>query len=152
MISNWFNFDPFASRIVRTAGVVIILNNIEFLLCHQTNSKGLSFPKGRVDSGESEIDAAIRELREETSISVDISMITNPKNPIMIQYKNKSKYRNLYLYTIYISDISEIGLESKIISSDKLQLSEIDWVGFVNKKDSISSLSKNFLSLTHLLK
>lgn len=34
------------------------------------------------------------------------------------------------------SDISEIGLDSEVIPSDKLPLGEIDWAGFINREEA----------------
>lgn len=142
MTSRWFDFDPFESKMKKSAGVIIILNGQKVLLCHPTNSRWFgtySFPKGGLNKGESEIDAAIRELREESSIIIDKSKITNPNIPIIVDYINKKgekKYKQLYLYTVYINDISEIGLDSEIIPKEKLQLSEIDWCGFLPKQEA----------------
>ena len=77
-LKKWFDFDPFDSKMKKSAGIVIILGKKKILLCHSTNSKWFgtySVPKGGVNRGESEIDGAIRELREETSIKVEKSQI-----------------------------------------------------------------------------
>jgi len=53
-----------------TAAVVMIDNDGNILGCHGTGKPkdyGFDFPKGEVEKGEEDIDAAIRELREETS-------------------------------------------------------------------------------------
>ena len=44
--------------------------NIEILLIKHVNSGHWSFPKGHMESGESEIETALREIKEETGIDV----------------------------------------------------------------------------------
>lgn len=153
MIKKWFDFEPFESEMKKSAGVIIILNKTKILLCHPTNSKwfgSYSFPKGGINEGESEIDGALRELREESSVIVNKNQISNIKDPIVVDYVNKKgvKYKRLYLYTVYINDISEIGLDSEIIPSEKLQLEEIDWCGFLSKQEAIPRI---FHRVEHLL-
>lgn len=68
-------------RLVESAGVLIRCQD-RFLLCHSTfQSKlyGWGLPKGRVDSGESPIQAAARELYEESGYKVrenELSLLT----------------------------------------------------------------------------
>ena len=154
MIKKWFDFEPFESEMKKSAGVIIILNNNKILLCHPTKAKwfgSYSFPKGGINEGESEVDGALRELREESSIIVNKSQIKNIKDPIIVDYVDKKgvKYKRLYLYTVYINDISEIGLDSEIIPNEKLQLEEIDWCGFLTKNEAIPRI---FHRVEHLLK
>ena len=54
-----------------TCAVVIINKNGDILGCHGTgkpNGQGYDFPKGCADLGESDLQAALRELKEETGI------------------------------------------------------------------------------------
>lgn len=141
MINKFFEFQDFESKMKISAGVIIILNNDKILLCHPSNAKwfgSYSFPKGGVDEGETIKQAALRELFEETSVRITEDMISD--EPISLDYMNYKKkgvvYKRIYLYTLYISDISEIGLESEVISRSKLPLDEIDWAGFVTKEES----------------
>jgi len=147
-ISNWFNFDPFEGKVKKSAGVIIILNQEKVLLCHPTNSKWFetySFPKGQVDSGETPIQTAIRELKEEVSITISESQISNPKDPIVVEYDRKGKkYKMVYLYTVYINKLSEIGLTSDVIPKENLQLSEIDWAGFLTFTEAYKRIFKRF--------
>ncbi len=136
----------------KSAGVVIILKNEKILLCHSTNSewyKTYSFPKGGIEKDETKIDAAIRELKEETSIKIRKSQIDN-KEPIVVEYKDSKGiiYKKVYLYKVYINDISEIGLREEIIPKKKLQIAEIDWCGFVTKKEAENKI---FFRVRHLL-
>lgn len=156
-IKNWFDFIPFESKIKKSAGVVIILKNNKILLCHATNSKwNESFgpPKGGLEIGEAEIDGAIRELKEETSIIIDKNKISNPKHPINIDYIYKTGviYKRLYLYTVFIEDVSEIGLSSERVSFKKLQSEEIDWCGFLTKKEAKKKILPRFSIILNILK
>lgn len=156
-IKNWFSFTSLDGRIKKSAGIVIILKKNKILLCHATNSKWTNTfgpPKGGVDKGEIEIDGAIRELKEETSITIDKNKIDNPKKPIIIDYqsKNREVYKRLFLYLVYIDDISEIGLLSETIPKSKLQIGEIDWCGFLTKKEAKKRISQRLSHLLFLLK
>ena len=153
-IKKWFEFTP--NRMKKSAGVIIILNKTKILLCHATGSKWIGTfgpPKGGLNPGETEIQGAIRELKEETSIKLDINLITNPDDPIIIDYISKSgdKYKRLFFYTVYIDDVSEIGLTSEIIPINKLQKDEIDWCGFLDKKEAEKRIFHRVSSILDLL-
>lgn len=54
---------------------VIVTDGERILLGHVTGSRHWDIPKGKVDPGESVLDGAVRELREETSLVVDPSIL-----------------------------------------------------------------------------
>ena len=156
-IKKWFNYDPFEWKVKVSAGVIIILRNEKILLCHPTGhtwNDSYSFPKGGVDDGESNIDAAIRELREETSLVIDESQIDNINKPIIVNYRNKKgrKYKKVILYTVRISSISEVGLDRDVIERERLQLDEVDWCGFLTKQDAHPKIFHRFAHLLDLIK
>jgi len=137
----------------KSAGVIIILNNNKILLSHATNARWqgtFSFPKGGIEKDEKKKDAAIRELAEETSIVITKEQISNPDEAIIVNYtdRNGETYKRLYLYTVYIEDISEIGLESEIVPTENLQIEELDWCGFLTKEEA---QDKIFNRVAHLL-
>ena len=127
--------------------------NNKILLSHATNArweKTFSFPKGGIEKDEKKKDAAIRELMEETSIVITKEQISNPDDAIIVNYIDKAgiNYKRLYLYTVYIEDISEIGLESEIVPIENLQADELDWCGFLTKEEA---KDKIFNRVEHLL-
>ena len=139
----------------KSAGIIIILNNKKVLLAHPTNSRWTntySFPKGGIEEGESQIDAAIRELKEETSIEVSIDKIED-KKPIVILYNDKRGkiYKELYLFKVYINDISEIGLESETLPKEMLQIEELDWCGFLTKEEAKTKIFYRVADLLNLI-
>lgn len=156
MIKKWFDYDPFKDRMKVSGGIILILNKSKILLVHPSKAKWYetySVPKGGVNEGESEIDAAIRELQEETSLIVTKDMITNPKDPIIIEYQNKQgkKYKKLVLFTVYINNISEVGMEKETMDKSKLQLKEVDWCGFLDKKEAQLRIFHRMSSLVELI-
>jgi putative (di)nucleoside polyphosphate hydrolase len=57
-----------------SCGTLVVNNRGELLLCHVTGTKHWDIPKGMRDPGESMLEAARRELREETGIQFDEDM------------------------------------------------------------------------------
>lgn len=133
-----------------SAGVIIVLGGEKLFICHPTSAKWYgtySFPKGGLEEGETEVDAAIRELLEETSISVSRSKLS--AKPLIVDYgdKNGVIYKKVYLYTLNINNVSEIGLDSEIVPKRKLQITEVDWAGFVSKEEASRRLFHRFIHL-----
>ncbi len=154
-IKKWFDYNQ-PDKLKVSGGIVLILNGTKILLAHPTKSKWYetySVPKGGVDDGESEMDAAIREIREETSLIVTKDMIVNPDDPIIINYKNKAgiTYKKLVLYKIYINNIGEVGMTSEILDKSNLQLREVDWCGFLDKKEAQLRIFHRMVSLLDLI-
>src|SRR5687768_14174723 len=72
-----------------TCGVFLICND-KLLIGHVTNSNDWSIPKGLMDPGETELESAIRELKEETNIdSSNISIVDMECIYETYQHKNK---------------------------------------------------------------
>ena len=70
--------------------------NIEILLIRHINSGHWSFPKGHVEPGETEVETAIREIREETSIDV----IIDPTFRETVSYSPKRDTQKVVVYFI----------------------------------------------------
>ena len=89
------------TKYVKCAGAIIINDNEEVAIVNQ-NYDSWSLPKGHIDPGESKIDAAKRELYEETGI----------KNATLIKYigkygrykigldgqDDKSEHKTIFIY------------------------------------------------------
>jgi len=120
-----------------SAGIIVRYKN-KYLLCHPTNSAWFgtySPPKGLLDDNEDIKDGAIREFFEETGILIKKELLKT--EPIEIIYnKKKSVYKTAYIFELTINDLSDIGMTSDIIDRNQLQLSEIDWCGFVKRKEA----------------
>ena len=118
-----------------TAGVAIKWEN-NILVVHPTNASwhnnAFGIPKGGIESGEEEIDAAIRELREETGIIIrphDLDLEVQVANHFGKDGKVKSQ---LIYYTMTIDHPNQIGLINHRVPRYQLQLEEIDWAGFID--------------------
>lgn len=155
-IKRWFEYGN-TSDLKVSAGIILILNKRKILLLHPTKSKWYgtySVPKGGVNPGESNIDAAIRELNEETSLNITKDMISNLEDPIIIDYQNKSgkKYKKLVLFKVFINSTSEIGLKKEILDRDMLQLTEVDWGGFLDIEEGELRIFHRMHSLLDLIR
>ena len=138
-------------KIKKSSGLVIIQNN-KLLLEHPTNapwSHTYSFPKGGVEDGETHLEAAIRETREEIGVIFDISAIST-KNEFVIEYKNKhgKLYKKVYYYIVYLDD----NTLPEVIPDNLLQKEEADWAGFLTKEEAKEKIFWRFNEILDLLK
>lgn len=71
----------------KSCGCIILNDKKEILLVHQ-NAGHWGLPKGHIEEGETEVQTAIREVKEETNIDVEVntnyrySMIYSPKEDV----------------------------------------------------------------------
>ncbi|MDE6730950.1 MAG: NUDIX domain-containing protein [Oscillospiraceae bacterium] len=91
--------------------------NIEILLVRHINSGHWSFPKGHVESGETEIETAIREIKEETAIDV----LIDPTFRETVSYSPKRDTQKIVVYFI-------ARAKNYNFTPQKDEISEVRWV------------------------
>lgn len=126
-----------------TAGIAVIYQD-KILLVHPTNSKWMgsySIPKGHIEKSESKKETAKREFYEETGIEIKSKL----GKPIELNYITIKK--RLWFYLLRIESLDEIGLDAEVVPKNQLQLSEVDWCGFVSKKEAIKRINRNMLEI-----
>lgn len=133
-----------------SAGLSIICNG-KILLVHPTNAgwwTSLSIPKGKVEDGETYLQAALRETMEEVGIEIPDEIVH--ADELMVRYRRKKKnggsgktYKKVFHFLVQIDDLSQIGLDSEKIPKEQLELDEVDWAGFFELDEAKKRLSKN---------
>jgi len=139
-----------------SAGLAIIYRGM-ILLAHTTGRKwwgSYGIPKGGIEPGESRIDAAIRETREEVGLDIPRSMIDpNPRTYVLTSRKYKYT-KTVYWYAVQVEDLGQIGMKSLVVPKSQLQLEEVDWAGFMPlaeaKKRAMSSQQQLLTQLVGL--
>jgi 8-oxo-dGTP pyrophosphatase MutT (NUDIX family) len=141
---------------IEVAGILIQNIDGDFLMCHPTNHPDVwSLPKGHIESGETPMQAAIRETIEETNI--DISKL-NGTILFLTQFSynisgNKTKNLHVFLFKSNI-DLKKLDLDIKCISSfttkdgsQKLEMDKHEWFSYdeVTKKGML--FMKNIFTL-----
>lgn len=134
-------------KLALAAGFVIIQDN-KILLEHPTNAKwyeSFSIPKGHLEPGEDFLHAAQRETLEEVGLDINPDDITS--GPHFVDYIDKGG--NLYKRVYYFIVEPSIKIKQKHL---KLQKSEIDWAGFLSKKDAKKRIHHRFKEVLKYLK
>lgn len=132
----------------KSAGLVLLKDN-KILLCHPTKAPWYgtySIPKGHIEEGESKIEAAIRETKEETGIEISKDEIN--KEEYKIEYRNKKgkKYKEVYYYIVNVN----FNLDD-ILPREQLELNEINWAGFLNKEEAKKRIFWRFKPMIKLI-
>lgn len=86
---------PRANSLVPSVNVVVVNDDGEILLIRRTDNDNWAVPGGAMDLGESIRDAALREVKEETGIEIEVSglvgIYTNPRH--VIEYTSNGEVR-----------------------------------------------------------
>ena len=91
-------------KLATSCGTLIVNKKGEVLLCHVTGTNHWDIPKGMQDAGESTLEAAIRELWEETGLEFDEVLF---KEIGCFDYR---KDKRLHLYTVRAAeDFDSLG-------------------------------------------
>lgn len=121
-----------------TCGIFLIDKNKNILICRVTNSKNhWSIPKGLCDKNEKLLDAALRELKEETSILLsnqNISFVGSFK------YSKSNKILTAFCCNIdYSIDANQLRCESMVNENGRIfpEVDKYEWVSIEEAKKLI---------------
>ena len=109
---------------VYSAGLAIIYDKKILLLQASERKFGKSYglPKGKLEDGETNLEAAIRETQEECGVNVPIDMI-DKKEHYYSFISRQHKFKKIVTYFIVkVDSLSQIGLDSIIIPKGQLQI------------------------------
>ena len=138
-----------------SAGIAIVFKD-KLLLAHPTgqNNKMWGIPKGKIEKGESYLQAAIRETEEEVGIQVR-PMLLFKKDFYTILYRNRNSnvvYKELYYFVLKIDSLDEIGLSSEMVDRNQLELREIDESYFMDYNEAKKKIFWRFKEMLNLIK
>ncbi|MGH3358983.1 MAG: NUDIX hydrolase [Nocardioidaceae bacterium] len=99
---------PPANSMVPSVNVVVTSDDGEILLIQRSDNGNWALPGGAIDLGESIMDAAIREVEEETGIRCDITglvgLYSNPRH--VIEYTSNGEVRQEFSIVLTATVIS----------------------------------------------
>jgi 8-oxo-dGTP pyrophosphatase MutT (NUDIX family) len=120
-----------ASKTVPCAGFVVFNSDSTKVVMVSTPRGNLSFPKGKRNKGETDLETAFRELREETGLSEET--IVRIGNEYVDEMSNKG-HPNVRYFVCRIKDD-----RFKFIIEDEEELASVEWYD-VNRVDSLPNL------------
>jgi len=129
-----------------SAGIAIIFDG-KVLLGHSsgrradTASFGIS--KGGIDAGESKLEAAIRETREEFGIKVPKSLIDKQEYTFVVTSRKYKYNKVVYYYIAEIKSLSQIGLKDLVVPKKQLQIKEVDYAKFMTRDEAQKAIMQS---------
>lgn len=122
---------PQANSLVPSANVVVVNDGGALLLIHRSDNDNWALPGGAMDLGESLVDTAVRETREETGITCEVTglvgIYTDPKHVILYTSNGEARQEFSVVFT------------ARAVSGTPTTSSESRRVEWVNR-DAVGSL------------
>jgi len=134
-----------------SAGLAIIWED-KVLLAHTTGRNfktGYGIPKGGIEKGETQLDAAIRETSEEIGIEVPRSLVSSNSYQFGVDAKKWGYRKIVHYYIVQIDSLDQIGLKEPKVPKSQLQIEEINDARFMDYKQAakvINVSQKDLLS------
>ena len=136
----------------KSAGIAIIYRN-QILMSHAVNApwfKSWMPPKGKLEEGETEEEAACREVEEECGISIDPSLLGRRHVVPYTKGPSGKKYKEVYIFECRIQSLDEVGIPSLIkgeIPKYLLQEEELSDAKFMTKKECEGRVLPRYLAM-----
>lgn len=109
----------------KSCGAIVVEDGKVLLVKH--NAGHWDFPKGHVEEGETEIETAIREVKEETNIDIKIEK----ENKYISEYSPKENVMKTVIYFI----------GEKVGGEDKPQIEEVSDVEWVDVNKAVERIT-----------
>lgn len=139
---SWEDVDDSLDK--KVAGVAIIYDN-KILLVHPTNASWqkptLGIPKGKVEDGEDVLTASLRELKEETGISLDASVLSNEPYVTDIYDDKGNVKKQLIYFMCNIDNLNALHMDRLTVDKSRLQIEEVDWAGFLGPDEAYPKMT-----------
>eukprot|EP00916_Digyalum_oweni_P004949 GHVL01008860.1.p1 GENE.GHVL01008860.1~~GHVL01008860.1.p1 ORF type:complete len:149 (+),score=26.92 GHVL01008860.1:28-474(+) len=140
----------------KAAGIVLwhkLSGECKFLLLKNKNRGHWSFPKGHLLTGESMYEAAVREVAEETNLSMDDLIVdSNFKETITYKVKGNERYNGETIdkeVCYWMAKLKDETALSKIMISQ--EHSEGDWFTFDAACDKVKNQPTNLVILKKVI-
>lgn len=122
---------------VQTTCGVLVTDGANLLICHPTHGKTWDIPKGRRDEGETDAEAAVRELREETGLVASIGKLEH----LGVHDYKRTKRLSLFRYRVdHMPDPNTCHCKSTFEWYGRM-LPEMDGFEVVSIDDAISMMN-----------
>jgi 8-oxo-dGTP pyrophosphatase MutT (NUDIX family) len=106
----------------QAAGGVVVDTNDRVLVLRRPSRGEVRLPKGHVEEGESNLEAALREVTEESGYT-DLTLLADLGHQVVrFEYKGRRVVRDEYYFLLQLRDAAQVDREAQ-----ELQF-EPDWV------------------------
>ena len=136
-------------KIEVACGCIIFNKRGNVLLIHQKGGDFWGFPKGHVDEGETEFQTALREVKEE--VGLDVNIIDEKYRYVLNYYikeKDVDKTTILYLASVKENEENTTIQEAEVEDSKWLSTDEAyELLTYDDSKEALKCAEKDFRSL-----